>query len=54
VPVAHACNSNYSGGWWFKASPRPIVQETLSKKYSTQKKKKKKNTQYKKRLAEWL
>jgi hypothetical protein len=43
VLVAHACNSTYSGGSWFKASlgqqfKRPYVE----------------NTQHKRGLADWL
>jgi hypothetical protein len=41
APVARACNPGYSGGksggFWFKASSRQIVQETLSQKNPSQK-----------------
>jgi hypothetical protein len=41
VPVAHACNASYSGGrdqggFWFEASPRQIVPETLCPKNPSQ------------------
>jgi hypothetical protein len=36
--VAHACNLSDSGGLQFKANPRQIVCETLSRKHPSQRK----------------